>query len=216
MSVRAFSVPMGSHLARSPIAGWLGSLLVPLVSLLGVPGCNHASDLPASEGPARARIDADTGRGYEIPRLPPEKLRLSGAAEGMDGLLRTVERALAERDSTRLEDLMVTAQEFRDILFPSFPAAHPPINADFETVWLLQASDSRRGLRRLLRDYGGKKVRILAIRFENPHQDFVNFVLDETSRVDLEVDGERRENVKLFGSVFHIGEQYKLLSYPDD
>jgi hypothetical protein len=41
-------------------------------------------------------------------------------------------------------------------------------------------------------------------------------VLDETSRVDLEVDGERRENVKLFGSVFHIGEQYKLLSYPDD
>ncbi len=183
--------------------------------------CAACAADPGSRGlegpaPARAAAPADTGRGYEIPRLPPQRLRLSGAADGLDDLLRTVERALAESDSTRLQALMVTPLEYRDVLFPSFPAAHPPINADFETLWLLQIGDSTRGLRQLVRDYGGKKVRILAIRFERPGQDFVNFVLDETSRVDLEVDGQRRENLRLFGSVFHVGEQYKILSYPDD
>jgi hypothetical protein len=54
------------------------------------------------------------------------------------------------------------------------------------------------------------------VRFEKPGQDFVNFVLDETSEVDLEVDGERRDGVRLFGSVFHVGDQWKVLSYPDD
>jgi hypothetical protein len=67
----------------------------------------------------------------------------------------------------------------------------------------------------VLQDYGGRKVRILAVRFESPHQDFVNFVLDETSHLEIEVDGERRSGVRLFGSVFHVGDRYKVLSYPD-
>jgi hypothetical protein len=166
--------------------------------------------------PAAAGDPGQPGRGYEIPRLPADRLRLSGAAKGLDGLLQTLEQSLAEKDSVRLQELLVTPLEYRDILFPSFPAAHPPINADFETVWLLQASDSQRGLRQLLRDYGGRKVRILGIRFERPNQDFVNFVLDESSHVDVDVDGVRTENLRLFGSVFHSGDQYKILSYPDD
>jgi hypothetical protein len=188
-----------------------------MVLLLGV-ACGPGGEAPRPEGSAQTlgAAAADTGRGYEILRLPAERLRLSGAAEGLNDLLRTVEQSLAERDSTRLQELLVTPLEYRDILFPSFPAAHPPINADFETVWLLQATDSQRGLRQLLHDYGGRKVRILGVRFEKPGQDFVNFVLDETSHVDIEVDGVRRANVRLFGSVFHIGDRYKILTYPDD
>jgi hypothetical protein len=183
----------------------------------GVLACGDQGEAPRPEGPAHVQGPAaEAGRGYEIPRLPPERLRLSGAADGLDGLLRTVEQAIAERDSIRLQALLVTPEEFRDILFPAFPAAHPPINADFETVWVLQAGDSQRGLRHLLHDYGGRQVRILSVRFEKPGQDFVNFVLDETSRVDLEVDGAHESGVRLFGSVFHIGDQYKILTYPDD
>jgi hypothetical protein len=197
---------------RSPrFALWLGLLLA------GGLACGEAAEPPRLEGPAQdGGAAAEAGRGYEIPRLPPDRLRLSGSAEGLDGLLRTVERALAERDSTRLQELLVTSAEFRDILFPSFPAAHPPINADFETVWLLQSGDSQRGLRQLLHEYGGRRVRILAVRFEKPGQDFVNFVLDETSRVDIEVEGIPKTEVKLFGSVFHVGDRYKVLTYPDD
>jgi hypothetical protein len=68
----------------------------------------------------------------------------------------------------------------------------------------------------VVREYGGRRVRILDVRFEKPDQDFVNFVLHETSEVDLEVDGERRDGVRLFGSVFHVGDRWKVLSYPDD
>jgi hypothetical protein len=180
-------------------------------------------------GPASASREATTlaapstpvpsaaGRmGYEILRLDPDRLRLTGAAASLDDLLRTVERALAERDSTRLQELLVTEREFREILFPAFPAAHPPINADFASVWVNHFPDSQRGLRQLLEDYGGRRIRIQSIRFDRPGQAFVNFVLDETSHVDLEVDGQRRSDVQLFGSVFHVGDQYKMLSYPDD
>ena len=111
---------------------------------------------------------------------------------------------------------MVTADEYRRILYPAFPAAHPPVGASFETLWVLHVTDALPGLRKVLREYGGRKVRILDVRFENPGQDFVNFVLDETGEVELDVDGERHEGVRLFGSVFHVGDQWKVLSYPDD
>jgi hypothetical protein len=158
---------------------------------------------------------ADTGRGYVIEPLPREALSLQGAAESLDDLLRTVERGLAERDAARLHDLMINEREYRDILFPAFPVSHPPINAGFETVWILQYPDSFRGLKRLLERYGGKNVRVLDVRFDHPDQDFVNFVLHETSRVDVTIDGEALRNIRLFGSVIRVGERWKVLTYPD-
>jgi hypothetical protein len=151
-----------------------------------------------------------------IERLPPEELRLEGAASSLDALLRTVERGLAESDTSRLNGLMIGDREYRDILYPAFPAAHPPINAGFETLWILQYPDSYRGMQRLLALYGGRDVHILNVRFDEPDQDFVNFVLHEGSRVDLTVDGERMLDTRLFGSVVEIGDQWKVLTYPDD
>ncbi|HUF88519.1 MAG TPA: hypothetical protein VMR66_00905 [Gemmatimonadota bacterium] len=157
----------------------------------------------------------DTGRGYEIARLHPEALRLEGAAKSLEDLLRTVERGLAESDTARLHDLMIDQREYREILFPALPASRPPVNASFETVWVLQYPDSYRGLLRLLERYGGREIRVTAVRFDEPDQDFVNFVLHQTSRVDITVDGEPVENVRLFGSVIRIGDQWKVLTYPD-
>ena len=158
---------------------------------------------------------ADTGGGYVIEPLSVEVLRLEGARGSLGDLLHTVERGLAESDTARLTELMINEREYRDILFPAFPASHPPINAGFETVWILQYPDSYRGLRRLLERYGGKDVRVLDVRFDHPDQDFVNFILHETSRVDVTVDGDSLHDVRLFGSVIRIGDQWKVLTYPD-
>lgn len=170
---------------------------------------------PGEDAEGSPILNPDTGRGYVIEPLPPEKLRLDGAAGSLDELLRTVERGLAASDTARLDDLMIDEREYREILFPAFPASHPPINADFETLWVLQYPDSHRGLRRLLERYGGKDIRVTALRFDEPDQDFVNFVLHETSRLDVAVDGEPRSNVRLFGSVVEVGDQWKVLTYPD-
>ncbi|HYO45969.1 MAG TPA: hypothetical protein VEY33_04690 [Gemmatimonadota bacterium] len=183
-----------------------GLALVPLIAVAACGG--QANGTPQG-------ADA-SGRGYVIEPLLPSELVLGGAVGSLEDLLRTVERGLAESDTSRLDELMIDEREFRDILFPAFPAAHPPINAGFDTVWILQYSDSYRGLRRLLREYGGRNVRILAVRFDRPGQDYVNFVLHETSRVDLTVDGRREEDGRLFGSVIQVGDQWKVLTYPDD
>ena len=186
---------------------WLpAALAAALLTACGGPG-DDAEGSPA--------FPPDTGRGYVIDPLPPETLRLDGAAGSLDELLRTVERGLAASDTARLDDLMIDQREYREILFPAFPASHPPINADFETLWVLQYPDSYRGLRRLLERYGGKDIRVTAIRFDEPDQDFVNFVLHETSRLDVTVDGEPRSGVRLFGSVVRVGDQWKVLTYPD-
>ena len=170
---------------------------------------------PRDDAAGSSTLPPDSGRGYVIEPLAPEKLRLDGAAGSLDELLRTIERGLAQSDTARLDDLMIDAREYREILFPAFPAAHPPINADFETLWVLQYPDSYRGLRRLLERYGGRDIRVTAIRFDEPDQDFVNFVLHETSRLEITVDGEPRSGVRLFGSVVEVADRWKILTYPD-
>lgn len=182
------------------------------IAVLAPPGLSAACG-PEGHEPLQARAEDGT---YTIEPLPPESLRLTGAATNLDGLRRTVERALADSDTLRLFDLMVTMEEYRRILYPAFPAAHPPIGADFASIWVNHYPDSYRGLKHLMRRFGGREVHILDIRFDHPHQDFVNFVLHETSRVDIETDGAREDNVRLFGSVFRVGDQWKVLSYPEE
>ncbi|MGH7551339.1 MAG: hypothetical protein ACREMD_05970 [Gemmatimonadota bacterium] len=189
---------VGLRSSRFPAAAFPACLVFVAVTATGLGGCGKAD-----------------GRPYDIEELPSEELRLTGSAPSLDDLLLTFEVALVEHDTTRLLDLMITEREYREILYPAFPAAHPPINARFETLWVTHYPDARRGLMRLLRDYGGRDVPILDLRFERPDQDFVNFVLHETSRVDAEVDGVREDDLRLFGSVVRVGDQWKILSYPD-
>jgi hypothetical protein len=161
-------------------------------------------------------LSETAGRSYDIVELPPEKLALTGSAESFDELLRTVERGLAEQDTTRLLDLMINEREYREIIYPALPAAHPPINAPFEAIWVTHYPEAYAGVLHILRPYGGRNVEILAVRFDAPDQDFVNFTLHETSRVDISVDGRWAENQRLFGSVVEVGDRWKVLSYPDE
>lgn len=214
--------------SRFPVATLLAGLALGAIAAPGLGGCG-APERDSQEASSEERVELSTeervapgapvrstDRPYPIERLPPEKLLLRGAARSMDDLLLTLEVALAEHDTTRLEDLMINEREYRDILYPAFPAAHPPINARFVTLWITHYPDAFRGLRRLLGEYGGRDVRILAVRFARPDQDFVNFVLHETSHVDAMIDGVREDDLRLFGSVVRVGDQWKVLSYPDD
>lgn len=188
----------------------------------GLSGCGPPEggpSLSSQSGDFETEIEAPAdsrGRSYRIEKLPPSKLRLRGAAASLDDLLLTLEVALAEHDTTRLLDLMIDEREYREILYPAFPAAHPPIGASFETLWVTHFPDAHRGIMRLVSTYGGRDVRILQVRFDRPDQDFVNFVLHETSHVDAEIDGVREDDLRLFGSVVRVGDRWKVLSYPDD
>jgi len=105
-------------------------------------------------------------RSYRIEELPPARLRLSGAAASLDDLILTLEVALAGHDTTRLLDLMIDEREYREILYPAFPAAHPPINAGFETLWVTHFPDAYRGLMLLLGTYSaGLAVPFLVAAF---------------------------------------------------
>jgi hypothetical protein len=209
---------------RLPAAALLTCLVFGVVAAPGLGGCgrpDRGASRASESGDFASEIEApaDSGPGkrlYRIAPLSPSKLELDGAAVSMDDLVLTLEVALARHDTTRLLDLMIDEREYRDILYPAFPAAHPPINAGFETLWITHYPDAWRGLMLLMRDYGGRDVRVMNVRFDRPDQDFVNFTLHETSHVDVEIDGVREDHLRLFGSVVRVGNQWKVLSYPDD
>lgn len=180
-----------------------------------VSACGDSGGAESARGAATETVPTPDDRGYEIRPLPPGSLRLTGAAGSLAELLETIERGIAERDTARLFDLMITMREYETIVYPALPVAHPPFNASFETVWATHFGDAWRGLHDIVRKYGGREVRIHALRFEKPDQDFVNYVLHETSEVDITVDGLPLIGVRLFGSVVRVGERWKVLSYPD-
>lgn len=197
---------------RQPAAGVVTAALLAFSA-----GCGKTDALEArADAASPVTGEPIPGVTYQIERLPPESLRLTGAVGSLPELLDTVEAGLAARDTARLLRLMVTQEEYRRIIYPAFPASHPPINADFPSMWVTHFPDAYRGLKRLLRRYGGKDIEILALRFEKPDQDFTNFTLHETSRVDIETGGAREDNLRLFGSVLRVGDQWKVLSYPDE
>lgn len=157
---------------------------------------------------------ADTGRGYVIEPLSVEELRVDGATGSLEELLRTVERGLAESDTVRLTELMIDEREYRDILFSAFPVSHPHQRRirdrlDPAVPGLLPRAEAPAGT---VRRKGHPRAR-RSLRSPGPGLRQLHPARDQPCRRH----GGRRllHDVRLFGSVIRIGDQWKVLTYPD-
>jgi len=92
--------------------------------------------------------------------LSADSSLLAGGFTSLDALGRATVKALNDSSGEGLQKLLVTEQEFRDVIFARMPdslkAAMP-----WEHAWLMNTTDSRVAIRRKLDDLGARKLRFV-------------------------------------------------------
>ncbi|HEX6134377.1 MAG TPA: hypothetical protein VFZ24_10440 [Longimicrobiales bacterium] len=144
--------------------------------------------------------------------LPPVGSFGPGAAASREELIARFVAAVEDGSAAALRELVLNASEFAYLYFPTSPFAREPYAQPPAVNWLLLEQNGLKGERRLLREYGGKRLLVEGhrcagdVRVEGANRLWPSCVL-----FIRRGDG-RLEEMRLFGSIIERAGRYKLLS----
>jgi hypothetical protein len=145
-------------------------------------------------------------------RVAGSHLMLIHAQPSAEALAQKVLEALARQDDRSLKDLVVTKDEFCNVVWPELPSSETP-NLTCDWVWTSFGPSDVAGRRQTLAVHGGKRYSFVGLRFAKTATEHRTFKVHEDGRVIVKNDSGAETELKLFGSILELNGQFKLLSF---
>jgi len=137
----------------------------------------------------------------------------------IDALLERFRDALSRKDKAGLRALRLTQDEYLGIVLPGSVSPGQPWAKYSEQAqkyfWGLLNGKSIYSEAALLNDFGGRSLKVTAVRYHKGTQDYANYRDYKQLVLKIEDDTGNVEQMRL-GSVAEIGGQYKFISYVRD
>lgn len=191
-------------------------LVAPLfLWLFCIPVCSDSQGEPPSSETAGARLPHVRDSAWYA-SLRPNPAELQYGSGSADELIDRLLQATAELDTATLADLAVSAAEWKEILYPEmglhYAGARDSRPEIRDMVGELHFGTSLKGLRRLLRDYGGVRLQRRSLTVTGDTLHFPSYTIYQG--IDLLVSGPDGEGrVTFLGSIVEKDGVWKLLSY---
>jgi hypothetical protein len=140
---------------------------------------------------------------------------LQNTSGSPDELAHAVLDALARRDRSTLERLVLSEQEFREHVWPQLPASRPERNLPFSYVWGDLRQKSSAGLTKILAEHGGRRYELSRLEF-HAATDYSTFQVHREAAFHVR-DAQRSEKlVRVCGSMIEKDGAWKVFSYVVD
>ena len=141
------------------------AFLAPLAAVACGRDADRAAPAPAASSsppPTAAASDSATSMTALLRRFqeatPDRPTELAGFATSREELARRFAAAVERRDTAALDAMRLTRGEFAHLFFPSSIFMRPPYELPPDVVWMQTDAESATGLRRALREWGGRPV----------------------------------------------------------
>ena len=185
-----------------------------------------AADAPAAGVDAR---DAAMARGTVDSALPIETLLqrfrastadtpsvLTGGAESPEALTRRLLAALEAGDTSAVRDLALSRAEFAWLYYPHAKWTRPPYEMGPGLVWLQISASNEKGFVRLMRRYGGSRLRFESLTCADSGVREGPNVVISGCRVRFAAADSATRDLQLFGSLLNRDGRYRFVSYSND
>lgn len=141
---------------------------------------------------------------------------LVGGEATPERLTRALLTALSAQDTATLRRLVISRAEFAWLYYPHTMWTRPPYEMGPDLVWLQVGANSEKGVVRLIRRYGGSRLRFEALLCpDSVNVEGPNRVIPGCTVRFAAADSAPRE-LRLFGSLLNRDGQYKFVSYAND
>ncbi len=151
--------------------------------------------------------------------LSPNPTPLTGGMASSEELVRAGLKALQRNDTTALVELMITPEEYSAIIYPELGKHWSGARDTRETItdWMKRNhfGSAEKGLRRMLRDFGGRSFRLDSVTFGDSIQVYPSYTIHQQTLVSVtDAEGKHRD-LRAFGSIVEKAGIFKLLSWRD-
>lgn len=142
--------------------------------------------------------------------IPEQTTQFTHGAKSRDALMRQFADAVKTQDTASLTKLVVSQGEFAYLYYPNHPQSKPPYELSPQLMWFQMTMRSEKGLRRLLRDFGGQQILhgyscADSLEIQNGNKLWTQCVIQLPLK-------EQKQTV-LFSGIIEKDGIYKILSY---
>jgi len=141
---------------------------------------------------------------------------ITGGAGSMDGLVTLLLRGLKQQDRKTLESIYITRDEYDRWIWPQLPVSKKKQwqnRKSMNLVWSQHHLRSTHGLTSVLENYGGNTYSLLKLQPAEQTRDYTTYKIYSDMQVCVKDASGTEHWLKLFGSIVHINNIYKIFSY---
>lgn len=142
-----------------------------------------------------------------------QKRDLAHSGDSIDDLAKKVLMAIESNDIKELDALRINHDEFKNYLWPEFPAGKK--NFPFDFAWDNLNGKTIKGMTRALTDIGGQEYRLVDVAFEENSERYATFTIYTSAVLNVTDKDGNIKALKFCGSIIERKGEYKFLSYRD-
>jgi len=136
---------------------------------------------------------------------------------GLEELVHKVLDALGRQDEGTLSSLALTEEEYRRYIWPALPLSKiEQWQKQYAFVWGQVSARSSHGLAMVLQKYGGQQFEYRNLRIVGGTAPYAECIVHKDVRITVKDSSGREQEVKLFGSLVEIKDQFKIMSFDID
>jgi hypothetical protein len=122
--------------------------------------------------------------------------------------------ALSQKDLQTLKAMTVSEEEYRSCIWPQLPVSKiQSWQRHFDFVWGQHDMKSTYGLNATLQRYGGKNFKLVHVLFAAEKTDYITYKVHRDARLVVTNEPGEQKELKLFGSIVEMDNQFKIMSY---
>jgi hypothetical protein len=161
---------------------------------------------------AAVSLAASSGTGVRRTALP-----LGHTLESPEAVVAALLEALAAADADRLQQLALSEDEFKNVVWPDLPSSRPEVALPFHYAWGTLRQNSRASLAMTLRAHAGRQYSFERIERRGEVTRYPSFSVHR--QVDVlvrEGSSRQRQRLRLFGSLLERDGRWKIFSFVVD
>ena len=139
------------------------------------------------------------------------------SSPAMEELVRKTLDALSREDERALSSLALTEEEYRRYIWPALPLSKiEQWQKQYAFVWEQVSARSSHGLRFILQKYGGQQFEYRGLRAAGGTAPYADCIVHKDVKITLKDSSGMEQEVKIFGSVVEMNNQFKIMSFDID
>lgn len=139
---------------------------------------------------------------------------LAEARTSPEALARAALEAVVAMDEEALSGLMITRDEYLNLLWPSLPDRN---QMPFDFVWSVTGPRSRKARRVVLEEYGGLPLELVRVDLGEDVEEYEEFTLYRDARMTVRRTDTGQEGIfPLMDSLVVMGGGWKFMNFAED
>jgi hypothetical protein len=196
------------------------ALLLGLIATAAACASDTDQATPAADLPPGAVIDSalpiDTLLARFRATLPDTPTALVGGEASPERLTRALLGALTAQDTATIRRLVLSRSEFGWLYYPHTRYTKRPYELGPELLWIQVNENSEKGIVRLLRRYGGSRLRFEALACPDSSSVEGPNTLTGPCQVTFAAADSSARTMQIFGSIIARDGRFKFVSYANE